>query len=172
MDRILNLATYYILPLVELSENSFGDEGDTITTDSNFINCYVTDQNYVAVKVQSLHPLSTKLYNSPYYFTDFDTEDGSFIIFRVSKSYLDDVVKFREGKYSQFSTAAKSRISIFTGLSDKTRLIRVLSRDKILKKELEDTYDIKLSDTDEVKSMPHDENFIILNPQTEEHESA
>ena len=168
MDRILNLATYYVLPLVELSENSFGDEGDTITTDSNFINCFVTEQNHVAVKVESLEALPSKLYKSPYYFTDFDTEDGAYIIFRVAKSYIEDVVKFRNGKYSLFSAAAKSRISIFTGLSDKTRLIRVLSRDKILKKELEEKYGIKLSNNDEVKSMPHDENFITLNPQTEE----
>ena len=168
MDRILNLATYYVLPLVELSENSFGDEGDTITTDSNFINCFVTSQNHVAVKVESLDRTPSSLFKSPYYFTDFDTDEGSFLVFRVAKSYVEDVLRFRNGKYSQFSDSAKSRISIFTGLSDKTRLIRVLSKDKILKKELEEKYNIRLSDNDEVKSMPHDENFITLIPQTEE----
>ena len=168
MDRILNLATYYVLPLVELSENSFGDAEETITTDSNFINCYLTRENHIAVKVESSDRVPISIFSSPYYFTDFDTSEGYFIIFRVSTSYKEDLEKFRNGKYSTLSTNAKARISIYTGLSDKTRLIRVLSRDKILKNELEKEYNIRLSDTDEVKSMPHDENFITITPETEE----
>ena len=92
MDRILNLATYYLLPLVELSESSFGDEeelaaGKSITTNSNFVNCYLTNENYIAVEIEKLNLVPEEILKSSYFFTDFQQNDTTILLFRVTGSY-------------------------------------------------------------------------------------
>jgi hypothetical protein len=154
----LNLAIYYLLPLVELSKSSFGDNRGVIDENSNFINCYLSTENFIVVKVKDIKKVPQATMESAYYLSDID----NLIIFRVTGSYVSDIMKFRDGKYSQFSQVAKDRISIFTGLPDDHLLIRVLTKDPLLKLALEEQLDAKIPEEAELKGLPDPANFINI----------
>jgi hypothetical protein len=180
MIRTINLATYYLLPLIELSKSSFGDAGSinlktkelVITDKSNFINCYLSTENYIVVMVKHLNRVPDESLSTHNYFSDIEVEDAihgkvTLILYRVDKSYLVDLTTFREGKYSRMREVAKNRIVIFNGWESKVHkenqpLYGVLYRDPRLRQQIEDDFQVSLSPEDEVKALPDEGNFIDL----------
>lgn len=98
-----NLSTYFILPLLDLNKEKFGE--------SNFLNCYLSqDLNYCYVKV--LEPLMS-------YVDSVDIisrRDCVYYKFAIDKEWEKDVFKYSQGKYSEFSFAAKQKICNHSGL--------------------------------------------------------
>jgi hypothetical protein len=168
-ERVPNMAAYLLLPLVELSKSSFGDMEEfaktgVLTNDSNFVDCFLTNDNTIMVIVQSMDRVPAEILMDDFYFTDFTTTTNqTAIVFRTSPKFVQDLEKFRQGKYSKFSQIAKDQIAIFNGYDDNHYYMKVLNRDKGLREQLEKKYEIELSDEDEVKSIPSESNFIDLN---------
>lgn len=162
MDTNPNLAVYYVLPLVELTKNSFGE--------GNFDNCYLDRENFILVKVKDLSLVPSKVLNlfdgsegSPFYFTDVTQEDGSTIlVYRASGGHQRDLDNFRKGKYSQFTEAAKNKIQIFTRLPEDHVLVQALYKKKELREELEQKLGTRIPEEAELKSVPKAENFLNI----------
>jgi len=91
-----NLSTYFILPLLGLNKDRFGE--------NNFLNCYLSkNQLFCYVKVKE--PLPTfpaeliVVYEEKFYYK-----------FLIPENWKQDVEYFCRGEYSQFSEAAKKII--------------------------------------------------------------
>lgn len=159
-------ATYMVLPIIELTKNSFGEDG------SNFIDCYVTEEGYIAVKVETWNEVLVTAVNNIYYFTDFEfstTDEATgevvnqhMILYRVTGNHTKDIDYFRRGRYSQMSTLAKDKIVMFYGLNDSDVFTRVLMADVQLRQEIADLLQVPLNTIKEAKSKPSESNFIDI----------
>jgi hypothetical protein len=158
-----NLCNYYILPLIGLSKSSFGSM-------SNFINSYVsTDNKHIIVELKEARG---SFEEHPHYVTDIFT-GTTLIIFNVPADIIPTIVKFREGRYSQFSPQAKELIKKKSGLNYKVpigggkvrsaRELLALDKDKDLKKLIEEELVVKLGSDAELVSIPDENNFYELN---------
>jgi hypothetical protein len=106
-----------------------------------------------------------------------ETEGAFLAVFEIPVYYREDVEKFRQGKYSQFTDSAKNLIRKKSGLTYKVPVpgggyrsaleLLALDKDKQLKKYWEDTLVVKLSDDAELASIPGDDNFYELNLSTQ-----
>jgi hypothetical protein len=98
-----NLSTYFILPLLGLNKEKFGE--------SNFLNCYLSkDLEYCYVKV--LEPLMS-------YVDSVDTiirSNCTYYKLKIGPEHKEDVLRYASGKYSQFSHTAKQKICTNSGL--------------------------------------------------------
>lgn len=103
----VNLCTYFLLPLLGLSEYSFGE--------GNFTNSFV-DRNgeflYVAIHSFDLVPLDVRQGVEK-----VKTTDGTlYMRFRFPDLWKADIERFAKGKYSTMSTTAKQAIRTYSGL--------------------------------------------------------
>lgn len=153
----VNLATYLMLPLVELTKNSFGENG------SNFVNAFVTTEGYLAVEVKSWEETPVSAANIIYYFTNFELDNGNhMILYRVTGNLMKDVERFRDGAYSEFSQNAKDRIAVAYNLKETDQIIRILNADIRLRQKIADDLEVKLELVKEAKSKPAESNFIDI----------
>lgn len=165
-NKAHNLATYMVLPLIELTKNSFGENG------SNFIDCYITEEGYIAVKVELWNEVLVTAVNNIYYFTDFDISDlnpetGEYeshhmILYRVTGNHVKDLTNFRAGLYSHMSSLAKDKIVMFYSLNDHDTFVKVLDADLEMRQELASLLAVPIELVKEAKSKPSDSNFIDI----------
>lgn len=102
-----NLCTYYLLPLIGLNKFSFGS--------SNFINSYVVrGGEFVVVRVCDVNLCPTML-NHPRLAKHVHLREHDDLLFWIPGWY-EDFQKFEQGKYSEFSEAAKELIILNSGL--------------------------------------------------------
>lgn len=168
--RSVNLCSIYVLPLLGLNKHKdFGYP-------TKFVNSYVSEDNEYIV-VECTQPFSTVITNQHTYKLGF-TRDGSyFAVFGVPTPYKEDIRRFREGKYSKFSDAAKEMIRKKSGLQYKepvgggkyrsAKELLVLDKDKAVKEYLEEILSnkgskVKLDDDAELASIPGEDNFFNL----------
>lgn len=162
-----NLCNVYILPLLNLTRNSFGER-------SNFVNSYIThDRKNLVVEVKKLY---SHIFDHVYYVTDMTAGDKTYVIFSIPSQYEDTVKKFVEGKYSQFDPNVKHIIKTRSGLKYKlpvannkvstARELLALDKDPDLKETLEKELDVKISKDAELMSIPSEENFldVVIEP--------
>lgn len=143
-----NKCTEYLLPCLSHSRNKF-------YYDSYLINAYLdkemttlwlryrfsTHEEYKKLEAfltSHTHFIETKDIN--YDFVDYK--------FHIDSAFDDDVLKFLDGKYSQFSIQLKINIGKFHDLKPRSRLLQILNKDNNLKNELEKTLGISIGDLD------------------------
>lgn len=158
------LSSIYILPLIELNKDSFGK--------GNFIGSYLSmDLRHIVVEVKE----AVNLENHREYVMDFTTEqDTVFIVFRLPSRFKVTAIKFSEGKYSEFSSEAKTLIKQKSGLRYKVpgrpgrvltdRELLVLDKDPDLKKIMEIELEAvgQIPRDAELLDVPSSKNFIDL----------
>lgn len=125
----VNLATYYLLPTIGLSEHSFGE--------SNFINTYLHKEDstyFLVVQIFSAKKLPVEVFAGTIILSD-DTK--SYAMFKVPEMWNTDIDLFMEGKYSKLSQELKELIVRNSGLSNLVEQngvlytdIRILALDK------------------------------------------
>jgi hypothetical protein len=103
----VNLCTYFLLPLLGLSEHSFGE--------SNFINSFLSEDG------ESIY---VRVYNAKY--VPEGVRQGSVLVMTTDKEeylefyfpdlWVEDVRHFMDGKYSLMSDSAKHFIRLNSGL--------------------------------------------------------
>lgn len=163
--RSVNLCSTYVLPLLGLNRFSFGSP-------DRFINSYVNeDDTHIVVECSA--PYSSIITNHANFKFSMEIGTSHIAVFGVPHYYKEDVKKFREGKYSQFSDSAKTLIRKKSGLTYKVPIpgggyrsaleLLALDKDKELKKYWEDTLKVKLDENAELASIPGDDNFYNLN---------
>lgn len=166
--RSYNLCSTYILPLVGLNRWSFG-------APENFVDSYINqDNSYVVVKLKSVTVAVTAI---PSFKFKFERDNESYAVFEIPERFRDCVDKFREGKYSQFSDAAKLTIRKKSGLRYKApqangtvrsaRELLALDKDRELRKAIERELSnpgspVVISEEAELMSIPDKNNFIDL----------
>lgn len=159
-ERSVNLCSYFILPLIGLNRLSFGDS-------KNFINSYLTPElTHIIVELQK--PIGSYQDHSEYV-TDYTKDGVVTIIFRLPSIYRATAAKFKEGKYSQFSSEAKQLIKKKSGLNYKvpngagklhsSKKLLALDKDVELKQHLEKELAVKLGKDAELLSIPDDSEF-------------
>lgn len=167
--RSVNLCSTYMLPLLGLNKWSFGSP-------EKFVNSYINEDNKYIV-VECTHPFSAIITNHANFKFSMETANSYLAVFEIPVYYREDVEKFRQGKYSQFTDSAKNLIRKKSGLTYKVPVpgggyrsaleLLALDKDKQLKKYWEDTLSVKLSDDAELASIPGDDNFYELNLSTQ-----
>ena len=163
-DEEDNLCNYYLLPLLKLNKDSFGE--------GNFINSYVDEKNgLLLVKVKD-KDIEYKYYKNENFKTDYREKDNEYhIVFYIPSFFYNDLERFTNGKYSQLSTKAKFLIKTYSGLSSNRKSgnknksdfrILVLSRHPELKRRLEKITGSEIEDGAELASKPFNNNFVNL----------
>ena len=117
---------------------------------------FVNDDTYKTLESNLiLHPIFSKCIEYNSYYTKF--------IFNIPKEYRYDVLLFLDGKYSKLNSKLKDNIKIFFGENnEKSRLMQILEKSKVLKSFWEDELDMILDSDTELESKPNIE-FEILN---------
>ncbi len=168
-----NLCNFYILPLLGLNKTSFGGSG-------NFVNSYLSkDTNYIVIVLKGATP---SFEEHQYYVTDFLNITGQVVlVFNVPIEFKPTIVKFIEGKYSQFSPPAKQLIKQKSGLNYKApigggkvstaRELLALDRDPDLKKVWEQELGVKLAADAELMDIPDERNFYDFKVQQVQQDS-
>lgn len=164
--RQVNLCTYFLLPLLGVSEKSFGD--------NNFINSFIAkDGESIYVKVYRADNVPEGIRQGATLVVTVDKEE--YLCFSFPELWEEDVYLFLQGKYSKMSSSAKDLIYKYSGLEYKVskgelqytdfRLI-ALSRHPILieewKRHLYDDGELSILDTDptiELLEAPEDYTF-------------
>lgn len=163
--RSYNLCSTYVLPMLGLNKFSFG------TTTDAFINSYLSDDDRHVV-VHTIRPVSSLVANNPAFRFKFDNEGKNYSVFEIPSFYLGDVLKFKEGKYSQFSNPTKEQIRKKSGLNYKVPLagggmrsareLLALDKDPELRKAMESELAVKIHVDAELASIPGDDNYFDL----------
>lgn len=167
--RSYNLCSTYVLPLLGLNKFSFGS-----TTDS-FVNSYITeDQVYTVVQLKK--PVSTVIQNHSNFRFKFEREGYFYAVFEIPQFYKEDIKRFVEGRYSEFSNPAKEQIRKRSGLNYRVpipgggmrsaRELLALDRDEALRRELEKELAVRIDPKAELASIPGPENFLDLKLST------
>ena len=109
---------------------------------------FVNDETYKSLEDKLItHELFSKCIENDPYYTKF--------IFNIPQEYKYDVILFLEGKYSQLSSQLKSNIKKFFGENtDKSRVMQILEKSKILKSFWEEELAMSLNDDMELESKP------------------
>jgi len=162
----VNLCSYFLLPLLGLSERSFGK--------SNFINSFVSeDGQYIYVRVYQSKVVPEDVRQGSVLVVTVDREE--YLSFAFPELWKEDVQFFMSGKYSLMSKSAKHFICTYSGLEYKIerdgmhytdfRLI-ALSRHPVLieewKRHLYNDNELSILDTDptiELLEAPEDYTF-------------
>ena len=171
--KSVNLCTYFLLPLLGLSENSFGK--------SNFINSFVSEngQNIYVRVYQSKH-VPEGVRQGAVLVVTVDKEE--YLSFDFPELWKEDVQLFIDGKYSQMSKSAKVFICNYSGLEYKIeredglqytdfRLIALFKHPMLIeewKKHLYDEGELSILDTDptlELLEAPKD--YVFFNKQVD-----
>lgn len=98
----VNLNTYYILPLLNLSMSSYGED--------NFIKSQITKYGEVVVFIKNKDEAG-EYWNHSNYGADVDEEDGTtMIVYNIPERFLEDYQMFLDSKYSKMSMFAKDLI--------------------------------------------------------------
>lgn len=166
--RSYNLCSTYMLPLLGLNKYNFGER--------YFINSYVNEDNKHLVVELSKPPMLEIINQSTFKF-QFTKNGNTFCVFEIPTLYKEDVVKFREGKYSLMSESAKNAIRKRSGLIYRQPIpgkkttntdvqLMVLDKDEVLRNYLERELDVKIGKDVELGSIPGDDNFYALNLST------
>jgi len=163
--RSINLCSCYVLPLLGLNQFSFGHH-------DKFVNSYVSEDN-LHVVVECTHPYTSIITNHANFKFSFEKDGGQFAVFEVPVFYRQDVVKFKDGKYSTFSPQAKELVRKKSGLKYKSPTMSgkfetalellALDKDIELRKYWEKLLDVKIAADAELMSVPDETNFYILN---------
>lgn len=150
--------------MLGLNKFSFG------TTTDAFINSYISEDNKLVV--QTTRNVSSLITNNPAFRFKFDSEGKYYSVFEIPQFYLQDVLKFKEGKYSLFSNATKEQIRKKSGLNYKVPLtgggmrsareLLVLDKDPELRKAMENELAVKIHVDAELASIPGEDNYFDL----------
>lgn len=110
IENEYTLATYFILPMMKLNYKSFGE--------NNLLNTYlIKDKKQVVVEVSSKDFVAWKYWEHQNYFTDFDADGKTTIVFNLPHVFNDDFDRYMEGRYTMMSMFAKDAIKQHSGLA-------------------------------------------------------
>lgn len=151
---ILNSATYFMLPMLQLNKSSFGV--------GNFINSYLDKSGYLLVDLKAMTPVGTSTIHHPQYITDFDIEAGVRVVYVIPQEFIQDLDRFIDGKYSQFSPALKVSISKYSNLDANNIHIKCLNPQKEDKQKIADELGVRVDIVKELKSAPAECNFVKI----------
>ena len=150
-----SLVGYYILPLCGISYKAFG---------KHYLNCKLSRKHREVIVY--LQPLCEEQYwKNPNFKCEHTNNLTTYVRFIIPEKYLQDVIVFASGLYSQMSEEAKEQIYHHSGLYYKKRIgdhivtdkkLLALSKHKALRDWLLDQHVIKLCDKGE---------FIVLENQ-------
>lgn len=153
-----HLCTFYVLPLVGLSNTSFGED--------NFVNCYVSeDLSMVLVKVRNTLVIPLE----PRHLADtVQVKDEEYLAYAIPEMWKKDLDFFSAGLYSKMSSAAKELIRTYSGLTtDSTKETgnvdyRILALDKspILREYLQENLSMIIPPESELLDPPKKDQFI------------
>lgn len=138
-SHLRNKTTDYILPCLGKNKQYFDVDG-------YLVNAYLGKDNTLCLlyrfsTTNYYGNLETNLVTHPR-FLKVDTSVPGFdtFIYSIPESNLDDVKLFKKGKYSKFSQGLKLNIKAFYGLSVKSNLWKILTKDETLVKQKEDEF--------------------------------
>lgn len=152
-STVMNAAMYYMLPMLQLNESSFGV--------GNFINCYVDKNGYLVVDVKGTGA-SSNILNHPHYVTDFNMGDILRVVYAIPDEFLSDIKVFESGRYSELSSHLKVAISKYTNLHKNDIIIQSLNPQVKDRQKIADDLGVRVDLVRELMSAPSDSNFIKI----------
>lgn len=138
----------------------------TLMMDTYFLECFVSLQTNELVLCYRYSKLDLytelqELITSHPNFTRLIYKNGyDYYCFNLNTK---DLNNFILGKYSQLSDELKLKIKEFFKLKNDDYILMVLNKDKRLRQRLEDFYNMKISETQELEEIINDKDLINLN---------
>lgn len=151
---MMNSASYFMLPMLQLNKSSFGV--------GNFINSYIDKSGYIAVDLRAMTAVGTATIHHPDYITDFNIAGGIRVVYAIPQEFIQDLDRFIEGKYSQFSAALKVAISKYSNLVATNMHIKCLNPQKEDRQKIADDLGVRVDLVRELKSAPAECNYIKI----------
>lgn len=129
---------------------------------NKIIDCYIDYEGLLIIhaenELEDPHLFSNKNYQS-----DYTTEQGHIILYKIPDKYQDDLVKFIQGKYSKFSEELIADLYKYSGLENNQLLFYTIRKQPIWKEQLEEFYGCEIPSTAELLSKPSERNFKSFN---------
>ena len=155
-----SIVGYYILPLLGINKKTFG--------------VYFKDAKLLpskdAVVVELYKGCKEPFWENKFYQTDYTIDSTTFAIFSLPEEFKEDINLFCEGKYSQMSQLAKSKIYKHSGLYYNKQIdnlvvtdmkLLALSKSPILRNHIQDTFKIRIGKNVELLRLK-DKNSIYI----------
>lgn len=159
-----------IAPLIGIEEKFYDLIENTYMYDSEkeYTDCFFIIQNF-SFKNPEFTAYEHRITNNNLFIKTVDYKDKVLYIYKFPEEYLHEYNEFIESRYSTFLEDAKKQILSFwtsikgrqiSGASFILKIKQILYKESILKKQIEDKLNIKLSDSAELGS------FVDINEET------
>jgi len=129
--------------------------------ENSFYNSYLSDDYhsiylvYKFTNSEKYLKLEEKLQTHPYFEEIIDPNPELVVIkLGINPMFWKDIEKVMKGKYTEISTTLKAKICIFHGFSTKSKVYRMLYRDKTLREEMSQEYGFEIGEEYELMSKP------------------
>jgi hypothetical protein len=144
-----NLSMYVGMSMIELPVRVVKD---------HVIDCYIDYEGLFIIHLKD-ELQNSSLFSNKHYQSDFTTDQGHIILYKIPDNCQDDLMKFIEGKYSKFSEDFIAKLYKYSGLVPNSYLFYAIRKNEILKQELEEYYDCEIPPKAEYLSKPSERNF-------------
>lgn len=144
-----NMSKYIGMSMVGLHVKSIDDK---------IIDCYIDYEGLLIIHAkQELE--DSILFSNKNYQSDYTTDEGHIILYKIPDKYQDDLIRFIEGKYSKFSKEFIGELYNYSGLQHNQILFYTIRKEQIWKDQLEEYYGCEIPGTAELLSKPTERNF-------------
>lgn len=144
-----NISTYVFLPMLKIYVGRFSDDLHDVYVGENY-------EVYMHLKKEFTEDF---IFKSPYYQSDYTTDNGHLIIFIIPDEFRKDYDHFKNGRYSKFSRTLLKQIQTYSSLQSDNRLILAIEKDPMFKEVIEKVLDCTLSSRAEFMDKPLPRNF-------------
>jgi len=158
VEQTDNLANFFLLPLIKRSTKDFHL--------GKFVNSYLDIEAFqIVVEIEEMKDFYKNYSGYDYAVTQ---DDRHFLFYDIPEIFHTDVARFVDGKYSEFSDAAKTFIRKYAKLPFKQfadgKVVRsvwlhVMDRSEELRNNLERELGVSIPEYLELASKPNNNNF-------------
>jgi len=157
-----------------------GEGLGTLESDYQFISSYLKDEEredlngdflfllFKPIDFEHFESFVFKQKNNTNFFEDYDYEGGYVVLVYTYPDFMiRDLKKFKEGKFSEFTSYTKGLFNKFykpsiIGKQQKTPHWLIFDKDKILRKELSELLDVEIGKEEELFKKPGKEEILNI----------
>ena len=128
---------------------------------NKIVDCYIDYEGLFIIHAKEELEDSI-LFSNKNYQSDYTTDEGHIILYKIPEKYQDDLIKFIDGKYSKLSEELIAALFKYSGLVSNSYLYYAIRKNPALKEELEEYYNCDIPPKAEYLSKPAERNFKSL----------
>ena len=151
-EKRKNLSIYVGLGMIEIHEPLIHNK---------IVDCYFDYKGFFIVHLIEESD-EQQLFKNKHYHSDYTTNEGHIILYKIPDYFQKDLLHFIEGRYSKFSDKLRSNMYRYSGLQYHNILFYTITKEELWREELEKYYGCEIPYSSELLSKPADRNFKSL----------